>query len=126
MKFILGYAVFIVSCLLSCNRTPKDAVREFIPGMYERSIDNEFSKGRERLFVQLQQGNVYSIEKSSAVIRVRNGVALPVKYDTVTWTGIYDAKHKVIYEQQKGKVLAFIPKENKLMVGGSAYQKLNR
>jgi hypothetical protein len=120
------YYFFLVSYLMSCNRISKDGVREFIPGTYERRINNEFSKGRDQLTIHPQQGNVYTIEKRSAITRVRNGVELPVQYDTTVWTGIYDEKDKVIYEQQKGKVISFQPKENKLMVGASVYRKVKQ
>lgn len=118
------YYCFLVSYLMSCNRIAKDGVREFIPGVYERSINNEFSKGNDQLIVRLLQGNVYTIEKRSAVTRIRNGIVLPIQYDTAVWTGIYDKESQVIYEQQKGKVISFLPKENKLLVGASVYRKI--
>jgi len=117
---------FLVSFLISCNRLGKDSVREFMPGIYERRINNEFSKGRDQLTVRFQQGNVYAIEKRSAITRIRNGIELPVQYDTAVWTGIYDEKDKVIYEQKKGKVISFRPKENKLLVGASVYRKVKQ
>lgn len=125
MKLSTVYFFFLVGVLTSCGELRKDTVRDFMPGVYERTLDNEFSKGRDQLIVQLKQGNVYTIEKRSAIIRIREGAALPVKYDTVTWTGIYDEKDQVIYEQRGGKVISFMPDENKLLVGGSAYQKVN-
>lgn len=125
MKLSAVYTCFWVGVLLSCGGLRKDSVRDFMPGVYERGIDNEFSKGRDQLIVQLKQGNVYTIEKRSAIIRIRNGTSLPVKYDTVTWTGIYDETNQVIYEQRGGKVISFLPEENKLLVGGSEYRKVN-
>lgn len=116
---------FLLMLLISCSHHADEAVKDFIPGTYERTVDNEFSKGIDKLIVQYKQGNVYTIEKRSQVVRIRNGKLLPVKYDTVTWTGIYDAKDMVIYEQQKGKVISFVPKENKLLVGGTEYRKVN-
>lgn len=124
LKMCPVYASFLVSYMMSCNRISNDRVVDFIPGVYERRINNEYSKGSDRLIVKQQHGNVYTIEKRSAIVRIRDGVKLPVKYDTATWTGIYDSKDQVIYEQRKGKVISFKPKENKLLVGASVYRKV--
>lgn len=118
------YASLLVSYMMSCNRISNDRVVDFIPGVYERRINNEYSKGSDQLIVTQQQGNVYTIEKRSAIVRIQDGVKLPVKYDTAIWTGIYDSKDQVIYEQRKGKVISFKPKENKLLVGASVYRKV--
>jgi hypothetical protein len=102
-----------------------DDVRNFIPGVYTRRINHEFSKGIDWLTIAHKSGNVYTIEKRSEIVRIRNGKALPARYDTVLWTGIYHEEDQVIYEQQKGKVISFAPGENKLSVGGIDYRKAN-
>ncbi|HMR85124.1 MAG TPA: hypothetical protein PKE30_18395 [Niabella sp.] len=124
LKMCPVYASLLVSYMMSCNRISNDRVVDFIPGVYERRINNEYSKGSDQLIVTQQQGNVYTIEKRSAIVRIQDGVKLPVKYDTAIWTGIYDSKDQVIYEQRKGKVISFKPKENKLLVGASVYRKV--
>ena len=118
------YLIFLVCYIVSCNRVSSDRVKDFIPGVYERRINNEYSRGDDKLIVTQRQGNTYTIEKRSAIIRIRGGVELPVRYDTVLWTGIYDSRTQVIYEQKKGKVISFRPKENKLLVGASVYRKV--
>ncbi|MGC4233240.1 MAG: hypothetical protein QM594_09710 [Niabella sp.] len=124
LKMCPLYLSFLVSYMMSCNRISNDRVMSFIPGVYERRISNEYSKGSDRLIVKHQHGNVYMIEKRSAIVRIRDGVDQPVKYDTATWTGIYDSRDQVIYEQRKGKVISFKPNENKLLVGASVYRKV--
>lgn len=118
------YLIFLVCYIVSCNRVSSDRVKDFIPGVYERRINNEYSKGNDKLIITQRQGNTYSIEKRSAITRIRGGVELPIKYDTAVWTGIYDSRAQVIYEQKRGKVIAFRPKENKLLVGASVYRKV--
>ncbi|HMR81977.1 MAG TPA: hypothetical protein PKE30_02560 [Niabella sp.] len=118
------YLYFLVSFMMSCNRISGDKLMDFIPGVYERRINHEYSKGLDRLIIKQQHGNVYKIEKRSAIVRIRRGIELPVEYDTTAWTGIYDSKDHVIYEQRRGKVISFKPKENKLLVGASVYRKV--
>lgn len=125
MKLTTSSLCILISYMMSCNRISNDTVMDFIPGTYERTINNEYSKGQDRLIVKQQHGNVYMIEKRSAIVRIRDGRELPVKYDTAVWTGIYDSKDQVIYEQRKGKIISFKPKENKLLVGASVYRKVD-
>jgi hypothetical protein len=119
--------VYVLLVLLAAcaGKGSGDNVRNFIPGVYTRPINHEFSKGIDELTITHKSGNVYTIEKRSEIVRIRNGRALPAKYDTVLWTGIYHEEDQVIYEQQKGKVISFVPGENKLSVGGIDYRKAN-
>lgn len=124
MEKVMVYVlvVHLAACAGTSNR---DDIRDFIPGVYTRQINHEFSKGIDELTITYKSGNVYIIEKRSEIVRIRNGKALPARYDTVLWTGIYHKEDQVIYEQQKGKVISFEPGENKLSVGSMDYRKVN-
>lgn len=111
---------------LSCNTvTEADRVRSFIPGDYENIVDDELSRRKVVLRIRHVQENNYTIERLSVVSKKREGVELPIVYDTTHWQAVYDEQQKVLYEQQKGKILLFMPKDNKLMIGASQYQKVN-
>jgi hypothetical protein len=120
-QFFYGLVVLMVSC----KAGKSDNVLVFIPGMYVKPINHEFAHGSDTLIIRPLEGSTYEITKRSAFQRIRNGKILPLERTSETWIGIYDANDQVIHEQRKGKLLSFVPKENKLLVGATAYQKVN-
>lgn len=125
MKAIVIYFVSITVLFAACQTISSDPVRNFIPGSYVRSVGDEFSRGSDTLVLRQLQGNTYEIIKRSGIIRIREGQEQPFEHKIETWTGIYDEKDQVIHEQRKGKLISFVPKENKLLVGSSAFKKIN-
>lgn len=116
---------FLMLVICSCGSPlSDDSMRRFIPGVYERQFDEAVSRGKVVLRIYNLQGDNYAIERLSAVIRKTEEGELPVRYDTAHWTAAYHADKRALYEQQKGKILLLLPKENKLMIGGSIYKKL--
>jgi len=116
--------IVLTIMLAGCTGSGGDTTRDFIPGMYIRFIEHEYATGSDTLIIRHLQDNMYEIAKRSGVVPIRNGKPLPFKHNKEIWTGIYDEKDGVLREQQKGKIISFIPNENKLLVGASAYQKV--
>ena len=122
MRLLMMASLVLAFSCGSISRS--DHILAFIPGDYEHPFDDDLSRGIIVSRITPVQGGHYGIERLSAVIRKRNGIELPVKYDTACWTAIYDEQRHALYEQQKGKILLFFPKESKLMIGSSEYQKI--
>ncbi len=120
---------FIISiCLVaSCNNVPSDETRRFIPGMYVKAFEQEYSKGNDTLIITRvsKDGNNYRIIKRAGYRRILDGKTLPKEYSNDMWTAIYDEKLKVLNELKKGRVLSFIPEKQILLVGSSEYRKIN-
>jgi len=113
--------LFFMSCRFA---DLSDVVREFMPGVYERVVDDSMGNGKIVLVVSHRSGDGYTVERRSVLSRIRRGVELPVERDTTLWSAVYDAKHRILQEQRKGKVLLFVPEENRLLIGGTAYLKI--
>ena len=116
----------VILLAAACRWVQKDDTRAFMPGMYVRTIDHEFARGSDTLIIRQLKDNTYEIIKRSGMAPVRNGKVLPFQHRHETWTGIYSEQDQVIHEQKKGKVLSFVPGENKLLVGASAYRKVKQ
>jgi hypothetical protein len=123
MKTIMA---FVLVLLVSCKGVDQEKIRDFIPGVYVRAIHHEFAEGSDTIIISWVKGNSYLIQKRAGFQRIRKdgGQQLPVIYRSENWTGVYDEKEGLIREQQKGKILSFQPEENRLLLGGSPYQKL--
>lgn len=117
----------IVLCLLflSCKSLFKRNTQDFIPGMYIRVIDHEFAQGGDTLVITRIKDSIYQIVKRSGFARILNGRQQPFELHTEIWLGIYDERAQLIHESRKGKLLIPLPKENKLLVGTSLYEKIS-
>lgn len=122
-KLILFATTFL---LLSCNEEQYDSLKSFIPGGYERSVQNEFSIGSDTLIIYQTGNNTYTIEHLLSYQRIIDGKKLNLERKTEKWLAVFDEKNGVLTEAKRGRVLSFQPEQNKLLVGGSSYQKINK
>lgn len=109
----------------ACGRVLKKDVREFIEGSYVRDFKNEFAVGVDSVVLMAQGEDNYLILKYSRFSRIKNGEFLPDEMKLEKMFGIYDNGKKVIYEQQKGKVLSFNPEKEQMLIGASEYRKVH-
>lgn len=119
---VLVIAAFVVGC----SDSQADKMKDFIPGVYIKTIDNEFTKGMDTLVIDVldKTAGSYSIRKKSSYQQVIDGRQLSPQYKVENWTALYDKEINQLMEQRKGKVLSFLPEENKLSLGGSEYKKI--
>jgi len=115
----------ICSLLLSCTGATKDDTAAFIPGMYIRELQDEYTSGMDTLIISLDnpETGVYRIERRSGYQQQLDGKLLTPQHKVENWTATYDREHGQLHEQRKGKVLTFVPEQNKLSLGGSEYRK---
>ncbi len=120
---LLMAAVFIT--LVSCRfKNRSDTVRDFIPGVYVRMFEDSTGSGRIVLSISEVQEGHYFITRKSSVVNNRHGKEQSAREDSTMWRAIYDPRHRLLHEQRKGKVLLFVPEENRLLIGGTAYLKI--
>jgi hypothetical protein len=122
-KLVNGVIILLLG--ISCSGIFTKDVRAFIEGSYVRDFENEFAVGVDSVVLQKEGENNYLILKYSRFARIKNGSLLPDEVKQEKMMGVYDEKKKVINELQKGKVLSFNVKENKMFIGASEYQKIN-
>ena len=122
MKTICIIMTFLA---FGCAVTPqKDIIRAFMPGVYVKHIDGLYSIGEDSLTISHFNGQTYTILHNTSYRRIINKTIQPVKYQSERWTALYDEQSKVLNEQKDGKVLSFLPRENKLLLGSGEYKKV--
>lgn len=121
-KTLLG--AFLMLSFSSCNGFTSDGLKDFIPGTYVRTIDHEFARGSDTLVITHLNGNAYQVVKRSRFVRIRNGKRQPFEKQTDTWTAVYDKEEQLLRASITGKRLIPLPRENKLLVEASLYEKI--
>lgn len=118
------YISIVVVATVDC--TPSNGVNsDVIPGIYARDVRNEFSEGRDTLFIVRLEGDAYGIEQRLAYRRIDEGKMGGVETKTEHWTAFFDEAQHVLRETKRGRVLSFQPEKRTLLVGSSVYQKLD-
>lgn len=119
-------ALVIAVFVSSCSNLQADKVQDFIPGVYVKTIDDEFTKGMDTLMIDVldKSAGSYSISKKMSYQQVIDERPLSPQYKLENWTAVYDKDTHQLMEQRKGKVLSFLPEKGKLSLGGSEYKKI--
>lgn len=125
MRHLLNLLI-AVAVISSCSNPVADRVRDFIPGMYIKEINNEFTKGMDTLVFEVmdESGGVYSIKRRTGYQQTIDGRVLSPQHKEESWTAVYDEKTHQLMEQQKGRVFTFLPDRDKLSMGSSEYRKI--
>ena len=120
-------AVIILALrITSCNTNNASSVREFILGVYYRHFESLYSKRDDTLIISsLNNGGSYLIVHKSFFQKFHKNAFLAPQQSIENWSAVYDDRDKILYEQKRDRTLSFIPDSNKLLVGGSAYSKIN-
>jgi hypothetical protein len=118
--------LMVAAVISSCSGPAADNVRAFIPGIYIKEINDEFSKGMDTLVFEVmdETGGVYSIKRRTGYQQTIDGKQLSPQYETESWTAVYDEKTHQLMEQRKGRVFTFLPDQDKLSMGSSEYRKI--
>jgi hypothetical protein len=125
-KVVSMHIAFAV--LAACNiYGGKDAIKSFIPGTYVMWTSDEISKVKDTLRISklAAEGNSYIILRNTSYRRIVNKKALPAERKSVKWIGIYDNEQKVMRETSNGKVFTFIPEKDVVLVGTTAFKKID-
>jgi hypothetical protein len=118
--------VFISVLFAACNGLTKDEVKEFIPGTYIRSSENEFGKEYDTLIVSLQNSsaNAYKIIRKWRYDRVLDGKPLEPEYKQTESSGIYDADKKQLQETETLEFFTFDTGKKLLFSGANKFTKI--
>ena len=119
-------ALMIAALAAGCSNLRTDKVKAFIPGVYVRTVADEFTKGMDTLVIEVLDRSVgsYSIHKKMSFYQVIDGKELSPQYKTEQWTAIYDNDTHQLMEQRKGKVLSFMQDQDLVSMGVSEYKKV--
>lgn len=125
---LLSFSVALI--LLSCNganSNSSDKILSFIPGTYVRTFEGEYAIGHDTLIITQPNvdNNYYTIKHNSSYQKIREKKLQPLEYKTESWVAMFNEKDNVLVEQRKGKLIAFLPDQNALLLGSSKFRKIN-
>jgi hypothetical protein len=116
----------VIFILSSCSSPENDDMKEFIPGTYIRSGQNEFGKEYDTLVVSLQNkaGNEYKLQRRWRYDRVLDGKPIEPEYKLTETTGIYDAESKLLKETETLELMTFDKGKKLLLKGTNIFTKI--
>lgn len=119
-------AVFVFILLLGLMGCASKGERliKFIPGVYVREVNHEYSKGKDTLTITHLNGSVYQIDRTGAFQRIRNGQLFPVEAKKEIWTAILEEKNEVLQETKRGRIIRFDEAQKRLYMGTLPYSKI--
>jgi hypothetical protein len=123
---LLKLAVLPLSAIYinSCGFTNDNNIRDFIPGVYARQFEAEFSKGNDTLTIEPFSGSTYAIGQNVSYQRIEDGKLTMPQRKVSRLTAVYSEKEEVLVENKKGLIISFDPSRNILMFGRSVYKKI--
>ena len=127
MKAILYAHIVTAFTLFGCGLIKtKDEVQDFIPGTYIRFSEHEFGTEYDTLVITLQNKSVneYRILRKWKYERVLDGKRIEPEYKRLISSGIYNATHKLLQENESGDIFSFDVTQHLLFNGPIKYQKL--
>lgn len=126
MKSLLFISIVTAFFLAGCTSAESDAVKEFIPGTYIRSGQNEFGKEYDTLVVSVQNktANEYKIQRRWRYDRVLDGKPIEPEYKLTETTGIYDAESKSLKETETLETMTFNIDKKVLLKGTNTFTKI--
>jgi hypothetical protein len=110
--------------LSSCGFTNQNSIRDFIPGVYARQFEGEFSKGSDTLMIERFSGPTYVIARNVSYRRMEDGKLKTAERKLTRLTAVYSETQEVLVENKKGLIISFDPSRNMLMFGRSVYKKI--
>jgi len=120
---ILSYLLFVFVVFYSCD-FKSSAVKNFIPGVYIRSFQGEFSKGADTISIEPFTSSTYTIIRRTTYQRIENGKQYPPERKLEKMTALYDEKDEVLKETKKGLIISFDPSHKTLLIGRGVYDKI--
>ena len=123
---LLNRTILFLSALYlsSCGFTKADSIRDFIPGVYARQFEGEFSKGSDTLTIEPFSGAIYLIAHNVSYRRIEDGKLKMPERKLTRLTAVYNESEEVLVENRKGLMISFDPSKKILLFGSSVYQKI--
>lgn len=121
---IVSYCGLLLVIGYSCGLNQPGSVKDFIPGIYVRSFQGEFSKGKDTLTIEEFSGSTYIIIHKEVYQRIDEGKVRAPERKIEQLTAVYDEKDELLKETKKGLIISFNPPRKILLVGNSLYEKI--
>ena len=118
--------ILLLKLLVGCEDSSNDDIRSFIPGVYVKQFEHEYSKAFDTLSIGVfdEKVNTYIIMKKAGFYRIKEGIIQPKEYSSQSWVGVYDESSKVLQELKTGVLFTFSPDRNSMLFGSAEYKKI--
>ncbi len=126
MKSLFFVPISVLLVLTGCSSSESDAIKEFIPGTYIRSSQNEFGKAYDTLVISLQNNSAsqYQVLRKWRYDRVLDGKPIEPEYKLTRSSGIYDKEKKVLQETETLELFTFDIERKLLFNGTNQFNKI--
>ncbi len=126
MKSLFFVPLLVLFLLAGCSSSESDAIKEFIPGTYIRSSQNEFGKAYDTLVISLQNKSAsqYQILRKWRYDRVLDGKLIEPEYKQEKNSGIYNPEKNVMQETETLELFTFDIERNLLFHGTNQFTKI--
>ena len=127
MKKLFLFIIIAEFVFAACGNLQTDKVRGFIPGVYVKEINDEYTKGKDTLIISIidKKSGSYTIVRKTTYQQFIDGKTLSPKNDRHKWIAIYIPDTKQLKEQNQGRVFSFSPDKALLSMGSSEYRKIS-
>ena len=120
---VVGYLLFVFVVFYSCD-FKSSVIKDFIPGMYVKTFEAEFSKGVDTISIEPFSSSTYTIIRKATYQRIENGRLNPPERKVEKMTALYDEKDEVLKETKKGLIISYDPLRKTLLIGRGVYEKI--
>ena len=114
--------------IIGCNpQSETKEIKSFIPGIYVRSFQDEFSKGNDTIEIQpinATGNDCYKLVRKTGYQQTIDGHRLSPQYKTTNGSGCFDSEKNVIEWSESGRLISFNPAKNEINLGASIYSKV--
>jgi hypothetical protein len=118
---------FMLSCLVAgCSFSGKRSIRDFIPGVYTRQSESEFSKAYDTLRIGVYDpaANTYVVSQYTGYQLIKDGRLQPKLYKNEREIAVYDETTHQLQELNSGRLLVFSPENGTVLAASAEYQKI--
>jgi len=126
MKSLFFVTISVLFLLAGCSSSESDAIKEFIPGTYIRSSQNEFGKAYDTLVISLQNKSAseYQILRKWRYDRVLDGKPIEPGYKQGKSSGLYNPEKNVLQETETLELFTFDIERKLLFNGTNQFNKI--
>ncbi len=119
--------LFFFGCgLVACHLPGKGSLRDFIPGIYTRQSESEYSKAYDTLRISVydETGNTYLVLDHTGYQLIKEGRLQPKLYKNEREIAVYDETTHQLQELNSGRWLVFSPENGTVLAGSAEYKKI--
>jgi hypothetical protein len=101
-------------------------VPAFLPGIYACEAGNEFCHIKDTLVIHRLSlgGDHYTVNRKSAIVRIRAGKAGPPEYQQDQWEGVYDPGRQIVTVSGRADTVWYFPDLNRVVKKDFTYEKI--